>query len=109
MNCNYSALTEIEVPEGVESIGVQAFGGQYSQLQKLSLPSTLKELDDGFVNNVDGFERNGSGLKIYYNGTISDWKNITVYDYGEVMNGYRCSIFQYIPLQCTDGIIDSPY
>lgn len=96
-----SDLTSIVIPEGVEYIGFGAFSGQDSLLQSISLPSTLKEVDEGFINNVE---------QIYYNGTIADWKSkITVYEYGEAKTENRGYVFQYIPLQCIDGIINSPY
>ena len=41
-----SAITKVEIPEGVTSIGLDAFGN-CGKLKEVKLPSTLKEIDRG--------------------------------------------------------------
>ena len=42
----FTDITEIEIPEGIEKIDTEAFGG-CERLQRVSLPSTLKDLGRG--------------------------------------------------------------
>ena len=49
---NYWNISQLEIPEGIETVGKRAVSG-LSNMAKLTLPSTLKSIDDyAFANNT---------------------------------------------------------
>lgn len=66
-----TALTEIEIPEGVTTIGAYAFYND-AALVKMVLPSTLTTTGD---YSCYGFAT--SNRHVYFNGTLRQWMNIT--------------------------------
>lgn len=61
-------VTEISIPEGVESLG--DFAIWCNMLKKLSIPSSLKYLDAYALFGCEAL------CEICYNGTKSQWENI---------------------------------
>lgn len=66
-------LTSIVIPEGVKRIARKAFSG-CSELVEVWLPHSVEELHLGVFN------RDVNLKKIYYNGTLADWENISKHD-----------------------------
>lgn len=82
-------LKKVIVPEGVKEIESEAFVF-CADLSALELPVSLRKIGDMvfFGNKV-----NVSSYRIYYNGTVEQWKAIENY-----MN------YEYVA-QCTDGVV----
>lgn len=73
---NMRHLKEVVIPEGIKTIGCGAFSN-CPNLEKVTLPSSIEEIGNGF--NASSF---GNQVDIYYNGTVENWCNITIYQQG---------------------------
>ena len=62
-------IKHLEIPEGIEWIGASAFRNCVN-LEYLKLPRTLSEIRD------EAFKGCNKLNKIFYDGTIEDWKHI---------------------------------
>lgn len=67
-----TALETIEIPEGVTSIGQSGFYG-CSALSRIVLPSTLTSTGNYSFYGCNAFD----GGAVYFNGTLSQWMNVT--------------------------------
>lgn len=70
---NYTNIKNITIPEGVTNVGTAAFRN-CSNATSVSIPNTLASIGE---NAFDGCT---SITDVYYNGTQSDWENITIGD-----------------------------
>lgn len=89
---NNNSIQTLDIPEGIEEIGYQAFH-LCDNISIVKLPSTLKKIDE------NAFDASDSKVSVYYNGTIEDLKKIDAKD---------CGFFDY-PVICTDGDFIDPY
>lgn len=92
--CNFTSITtlaEIIIPEGVKSIDGYAF--MDLKVSTITLPSSLEKIEE------HAFERVNADT-INYNGTISQYSNITIESV--TSNGE----FSFGPINCTDGVFD---
>ena len=62
-------VVDVVIPEGIEYVGVSAYRNCVN-LQTLSLPKTLSEIDEGAFKGCNKLN------KIFYNGSKSDWEHI---------------------------------
>src|SRR5574344_1062140 len=67
-----TALTSIEIPEGVTTIGAYAFYVA-SALNRIVLPSTITTNSLYAFNGTSGMD----GGSVYFNGTLQQWMSIT--------------------------------
>lgn len=85
-------LTSITVPEGVTTIGKEAFS-LCSSLTTINLPSTITQIEDYIIY------QSWSVLTINYNGTKADWKKINRGDH------WNDNVSQSMKVYCTDGYL----
>ena len=69
----YSHVKDIYIPEGVVSIGREAFSN-CDNVETLTLPSTIKYLGMEVFDNCSALER------VNYKGKIADWEYVTMED-----------------------------
>ena len=70
-----TALTSIEIPEGITTIGAVTFYGD-AALSRIVLPSTLTTINDNNFNDCSNL------ANVYFNGTLSNWMNISFHQTG---------------------------
>lgn len=85
-------LTSVTVPEGVTTIGKEAFE-LCSSLTTINLPSTITQIEDHIIY------QSWSVLTINYNGTKADWKKINRSD------NWNDNVSQSMKVYCTDGYL----
>jgi hypothetical protein len=67
---NCSSLTSIVIPEGVKSIGREAFY-HCTSLTSVTIPSSVTRIGDRAFDNCTGLQ------KLNFTGTKKQWENIT--------------------------------
>lgn len=82
------AWTELTIPEGVTSIGINAF--EFLNLTKISIPASVTSIGEC------AFKANSKLTAIYYAGTMDQWKSI------EKGKDWNMSAGHYT-IYCTDG------
>ena len=85
-----SSLTNVTIPNGVTSIGSSAFKG-CSNLTNVTIPNSVTSIGENAFNRCTNLE------KVFYNGTVAQWKSINVGKYNEYLTK---SI-----IKCIDGVI----
>ena len=88
-----SFITEVEIPEGVEYIGMQAFYA--TGLNTITLPKSLRTLDDDFAFCV---------TKIIYKGNLLEWNNIEKYGMSISELNARGITFECEPMATGDNL-----
>jgi hypothetical protein len=88
-----SGIKEIRIPEGVTTLKENCFWE--SSLEKLYLPSS--------INDMKAYSINASIRTIYYNGTVSNFKNLESGMWYESLFISAGAIFDVI---CTDGTLN---
>ena len=79
-----SYIKEIVIPEGVTSIEDDAFIS-CENLEKITLPSTIKSIGDPSVSYLEGGAAFPSFNDLYYNGTVESWCNVKLNKYANPM------------------------
>lgn len=87
-----SSLSELSLPEGLQTIGKEAFVDCVS-LQEITLPSSLRSVGENAFYHCKNLDN------ICYLGTIENWETISV--------GETNRLFELTPIHCEDG--DSIY
>ena len=82
----YDNVTSITIPEGETSIGVDAFGYS-SSLISIIIPASVTSIGDSAFSNCENLE------KVYYQGTLKQWCNITFGNYLSNPMYYAKSIY----------------
>ena len=81
---NCAALEEIDIPEGVILIGLSAFQ-DCSSLAVVRLPHSLVPEGNQYNPNTigkDAFNGCTALTDVYYNGTMAEWKTLTIHETG---------------------------
>ena len=97
-------IKKIIVREGVTGIGSGAFSG-VPNLKELYLPESLKYIGDCGFGNFNKF--NKENTKIYYSGTITQWRNVTVELDSDTRDGSNARFVSAVK-HCTDGDTNAP-
>ncbi len=79
--CNY--LQTITIPDSVTSIGNEAFTWCYT-IESIVIPASVTFIGDSVFDVCDNLET------IYYDGSVIDWKKVTVGDNNEWLTDHLC-------------------
>lgn len=85
---DFKDLEEIEIPEGIKTIGKEAFYGCIS-LKKVYLPSTLQVIETAAFGDCDNL------IDVYFNGTTEQWSRLSI--------GENNDNLYYANIHCKDG------